>query len=133
MDEHDVIDDKFAAEITDRYDRYARELPQIDVGTAVRVQDPGSKKWDCCGTVICCGNRRDYRIKMQSGRVYWRNRRFIRLDHMGGTTSATNTEPEDNNPADQVTMIPAKTRKLWKVTLTEPIRRSPRIADRKIN
>ena len=25
-------------------------------------------------------NRRDYRVKMWSGRVYWRKRRFLRID-----------------------------------------------------
>jgi hypothetical protein len=33
------------------------------------------------GTVISVGKHQDYRVKLHSGRVYWRNRRFLKPDY----------------------------------------------------
>ena len=51
------------------------------IADEVRVQDPLSKRWDRIGVVVGIGRHRDYHIKMPNGRVYWRNRRFLRLLH----------------------------------------------------
>jgi len=42
------------------------------------VQDPRTGRWDRTGVVVGVGERRDYLVKMPSGRVWWRNRRFLR-------------------------------------------------------
>ena len=61
-----------------RHNVHARTLPLIPVGTRVRVQHPLTKLWDTTGTIISSNKKRDYRIMMPSGRIYWRNRKYIR-------------------------------------------------------
>jgi len=60
------------------YDRTARSLKPIKVGSQVLIQDPASKRWTKSGTVMSVGKNRDYRVVTPSGRTYWRNRRFLR-------------------------------------------------------
>ena len=62
----------------DRYDSGAKPLNQLQIGQKVRIQDPNSKKWDRVGHIVGIGRNRDYHVKLPSGRVYWRNRRFMR-------------------------------------------------------
>ena len=64
----------------ERYNKNARPLPSIKIGTTVRIQDPTSKLWDRSGIVVSVGKNRDYRVKQPSGRTLWRNRRFLRED-----------------------------------------------------
>ena len=52
----------------------------IPINTEVRIQDPISKDWSIKGTIVSIGRKRDYRIQLPNGRIYWRNRRFIRTD-----------------------------------------------------
>ena len=80
------------------YDRMAHDLKPIAVGTKVRVQDAISKKWDKVGVVTDVGNRRNYRILMKSGRVYWRNRRFLRVFH-GDLEDEKDDESKSPDPA----------------------------------
>ena len=61
-----------------RYDSHARPLPQLDIGADVSIQHPATKEWDRVGVVVSVGKNRDYRIKLPSGSVLWRNRRFLR-------------------------------------------------------
>ena len=60
------------------YNRTAHELPQLAVGTKVAVQDHRTRKWDKYGTIVEVGRNRDYMIRLVSGRVWRRNRRFLR-------------------------------------------------------
>ena len=69
-----------------RYDSQSRRLHLIPVGSALRIQDHRTRRWDRRGTVIEVGKNRDYQIKFQSGRILWRNRKFIHIDY-----------PEPNN------------------------------------
>ena len=65
-------------EVQRQYDQHARPLPQLSVGQHVRVQDPTSHRWDKVGVVMGRGRSRDYELRLPSGRVWWRNRRFLR-------------------------------------------------------
>ncbi|XP_045105438.1 uncharacterized protein LOC123500957, partial [Portunus trituberculatus] len=47
-------------------------------GDVVRIQDPTTQRWDKVGTIMGVGRSRAYLLKMPSGRVWWRNRRFLR-------------------------------------------------------
>ena len=69
-----VLKEKAAA----YYDSGAKDLTPFVIGTQVRIQDPSTRLWDKIGEVVAIGSRRTYRIKLPSGRVYWRNRRFLR-------------------------------------------------------
>lgn len=79
----DIMDcrDRAQYEQMERVEEHANPIPPIPTNTAVRVQNPMSKRWDRCGIVISIGYRRDYRVKMQSGRVYWLKRRFLCIEH----------------------------------------------------
>ena len=67
-----------AEKVAARYDGQARELPKLHVGQHVRLQDPKTHRWDKVGLVMGCGKARTYEVRVPSGRVYWRNRRFLR-------------------------------------------------------
>ncbi len=57
----------------------ATELKELSVGDMVRVQHHMTKRWDLIGEVIEIRPRgRSYLIRSESGRLYWRNRRFLR-------------------------------------------------------
>ncbi|MFO0089677.1 MAG: RNase H-like domain-containing protein, partial [bacterium] len=64
--------------VKERYDKRAKDLKPLPVGMAVRIQDPKTKRWDRFGTIIAVGSHRDYQVKGESGRVYVRNRLFLR-------------------------------------------------------
>ena len=85
------------------YNASAHPLEPLQVGDHVRLQNPVSKRWDKLGTVVGIGYHRDYLVKTPSGRVAWRNRRFLRqslqspeaLSHEQTTTSTSDgTAPE---------------------------------------
>ena len=59
------------------YNRNAKDLPPLHIGDHVILQNPANKKWDRTGIIVSIGKRRDYNIKLPSGRLLWRNRRFI--------------------------------------------------------
>jgi len=61
-----------------RYDETSRSLSALPIGTRVRMQNDRSKLWDRVGVIVSIGQHRSYRIKLESGSVLWRNRRFIR-------------------------------------------------------
>ena len=67
-----------AEDVEDRYNLRARPLPVLGVGVHVRIQSPTSKRWDTSGVVMGVGRSRDYHVRMPSGRILWRNRRFLR-------------------------------------------------------
>ena len=79
-DEQDASCRQAHARNEERYNRQSRPLPQLRIGTQVRLQNPITKKWDRVGVIIGIGRHRNYRVKLPSGRVYWRNRRFMKPD-----------------------------------------------------
>ena len=80
-------------DITERYDAHAKPLEPLLVGSMARIQDSTTKRWDKVGTVMGIGNSRDYLIRLPSGRVWWRNRRFLR---------PTSPQPDDTDSATSV-------------------------------
>ena len=60
------------------YNKRKKLLNPLKIGQHVRFQDHTTKKWLRSGLITSIGRNRDYRIKLPSGRVCWRNRRFIR-------------------------------------------------------
>ena len=54
-------------------------LPPLTIHSEVRIQDPHTKSWDQCGTIVRIGARRAYRVQLPSGRGCWRKRRSLRL------------------------------------------------------
>lgn len=62
----------------ERHDATARTLTVLRIGSYVDVQDHVSGRWDRMGVIVGVGKRRDYLVKMGSGRTLWRNRKFLR-------------------------------------------------------
>ena len=77
-DEVEAKAELMRGKVTERYNARARLLPSLCVGQLVVMQDNRSKKWDKCGTVVEVGENRDYLMKLSSGRIFRRNRRFLR-------------------------------------------------------
>ncbi|XP_068216422.1 uncharacterized protein [Palaemon carinicauda] len=67
-----------AEQVKQQYDQHARPLPKLEIGQTVRIQDPISHRWEKVGVVMGFGKSRDYEVRLPSGRVWWRNRRFLR-------------------------------------------------------
>ena len=65
-----------------RYNKSAKPLPPFAIGHHVNIQHHKTGLWDKNGTIVGIGSNRDYLIKLNSGRVYWRNRRFLRTHHV---------------------------------------------------
>ena len=86
-----------------QYDAHAKPLPPLQLGAHVRVQDPVSKRWDTVAIVMGKGRSRDYLIRSMSGRVLWRNRRFLREIPSPTTESADEEQLEVKPPKPQVT------------------------------
>jgi hypothetical protein len=42
------------------------------------IQHHVTKRWIKTGKIIKASKNRDYHVMLPSGRVYWRNRRFLR-------------------------------------------------------
>ena len=59
-------------------DRSGKPLPTLTLHSEVRIQDPHTKTWDQCGTIVRIGARRAYRVQLPSGRGCWRKRRSLR-------------------------------------------------------
>jgi transposase InsO family protein len=67
------------SEIKKKYDITAKTLSILEVGDIVRVQHQTTKKWDLIAKIMEIKPRkRSYLLKSETGRLYWRNRRFIR-------------------------------------------------------
>ncbi len=82
------------------YDKGARTLKELQVGDVVRVQHHQTKRWDLIGEVVRTKPRgRSYLIKSETGRLYWRNRRYLRIyvDAEGdnATDTGSGTEPQE--------------------------------------
>ena len=60
------------------YNQSAKTLDSLEIGTSVWIQDPKTRKWDGIGEIVGKGRFRDYLMKLPSGKILWRNRRFIR-------------------------------------------------------
>ncbi|XP_032784417.2 uncharacterized protein K02A2.6 [Daphnia magna] len=63
---------------TEHFNRRAHPLPPLQVGNAVLIQHPISKCWSTPGVITEVGPNRDYLVKTPAGRVFRRNRRFLR-------------------------------------------------------
>ena len=82
---NDQAASSLAAKAWQQHDQQAKPLPVLKHGTVVRVQHPHSKRWDTVAEMIeMKRSSRSYGVKTESGRVLWRNRRFLRLFYPQG-------------------------------------------------
>ena len=80
------------------YNQHAKPLKSLRIGDKVRIQDPATKKWDRCGDIVGIGKNRDYHVRLPSGRVLWRNRRFVKP----AAIVSQETEEDSENSARKV-------------------------------
>lgn len=59
------------------YNASAKELPRLKVTDRVAVQDAQTRKWDRYGVIVEAMRHNDFLVKLTSGRVLRRNRRFL--------------------------------------------------------
>ena len=106
-----AVRDKVSKKIQEKarvhYDAHAHPMRTIPVGTTVRVKDPKTRPWDKRGIVMSIGKRHDYRVKLPSGRILWRNWRYVREDFL---TPATTTAEQDSTNDDNHYIISIKRR-----------------------
>ena len=76
----------------------ADRLPELDHGQRVAVQDKDTKKWSRFGNVVGKPRKRSYHVKMDSGAVVWRNRRFLKPMPMPRPTDSTPSTPSMVTP-----------------------------------
>jgi len=84
---YDLIDVTSAAQgrkrarekIKQNFDKHAYSLPKLSIGESVFLQNPFNHKWDSIGKVIeVRHDGRSYKVEGNNGRVYLRNRRFLK-------------------------------------------------------
>ncbi len=94
------------------YNKRTRPLAAFVVGNHVLIQHPVSKQWATTGIIVEVGRHRDYLIKTPAGRIFRRNRRFLRpripvVPANGGAPAATPIQPEPA-PAPEPAQPPAQ-------------------------
>ncbi|XP_066951839.1 uncharacterized protein [Macrobrachium rosenbergii] len=82
---------------TTRYNASATDLKVFIVGDKVRIQDAATKEWDRIGEIVKVGPRnRCYFIRLSSsGKLCWRNRRYLRKYHGGDIKEETYTSVDE--------------------------------------
>lgn len=67
------------AKIVERYNKYTHNLPPLQAGDTVAIQNPVNRRWNKTGKIISSLPDRQYRIRVNgSRRITLRNRRFLR-------------------------------------------------------
>eukprot|EP00094_Tigriopus_californicus_P014519 TCALIF_14151-PA protein Name:"Protein of unknown function" AED:0.23 eAED:0.23 QI:0/-1/0/1/-1/1/1/0/111 len=70
---------KLRYQAKDRYDSGALELPKLKIGDVVRVQHDTQKRWDLVSEIVGIDKRGcSYYVCTETGKLYWRNRRYLR-------------------------------------------------------
>ena len=64
--------------VRERFNARSKPLDKLPIGANVWIQDPNSKKWTQSGKVIAIGERRSYDVRLGDGRIWTRNRKFLR-------------------------------------------------------
>ena len=112
------------------YNLKAKDLPKLNPGNMVCIQDSSSKLWNKEGEVIDVSSTgRSYKVLLSNGKKYWRNRRFIRpvtqdtapkMDDTGlphSTTRNDTTNDMNHSGAPNGQIYKAKLRKSPKKTI----------------
>ena len=81
----------------EQFDKRTKSLKKLEVGGIVLVQDPVTKLWDKVAVIQDIARRnRSYTLKTETGRILWRNRRFIK-PYKVDTRSKEADEEEDGS------------------------------------
>ena len=97
--------------VTIQYNRTAHPLPRLQPGTHVDLQDPSTKLWQQHGVIVSAGRHRDYQVRLPSGRVLRRNRRFLRPRVMPAPVPTSAPAPAPTPPTTAAPATSAQPRR----------------------
>ena len=61
-----------------RFNRDARDLPELQVGQLVRIFNFRTRLWDTKAVIINKDRNRSYQVRTETSSILWRNRRFVK-------------------------------------------------------
>ena len=61
-----------------RFNRDAKDLPELQVGQLVRIYNFKTKQWDTKAVIINKSRNRRYQVRTETSSILWRNRRFVK-------------------------------------------------------
>ncbi|XP_045108661.1 uncharacterized protein K02A2.6-like [Portunus trituberculatus] len=113
------------------HDKTSKPLSQLQIGALVDVWDHATNRWGLLGIITGVGSRRDYLVKMGSGRTLWRNRRFLRSHQNEGVfTYASPSQSPPNVVGENIPSVdqpePRKLLADQHLSASPPLRRSTR-------
>ena len=62
----------------EHYDKHARNLPELNIGDHVRLQDMHNNRWSQSGVIKSKLPNRSYLVEIDNGEIRRRNRRHLR-------------------------------------------------------
>ena len=113
--------------IEEQYNSHARALPPLKPGTSVRIQDPKSKLWDTCGTIISVGKNRDQRSSILEKQALHLTQHGHRKRGRGEGGSSWKLLAAITDSVPQVKRRRGRPRRQDNKLAAEPSRRSSRI------
>jgi transposase InsO family protein len=121
------------------YNQTSRPLKPLQMGDLVRIQNQDTKEWDRVGKIVEVRPFRKYMVKLPSGKVWTRNRRFLRKREL----QAEDTQPmqqdknpgpkQDENPDPRQNKSPGLKSLLKKTDESSELRRSSRPHKKKVH
>ena len=69
----------------ERFNRTARDLPELQIGQLVRVFNFKTRQWDMKAEIINKDANRSYQLRTGNSTILWRNRRFVKEVRRGLT------------------------------------------------
>lgn len=95
-----------------RHDRRSRKLERLKTGDIVRIQNPSTRVWDVFGKILeCFPNGRSYMIRTETGRLKWRNRKFLRRVQHQEMMDPEKTNPDTKNNDSDTLEQPQRVRR----------------------
>ena len=61
-----------------RFNRDARDLPELQIGQLVRIYNFKTRQWDLKAEIINKDVNRSYQLRTKNSTILWRNRRFVK-------------------------------------------------------
>ena len=97
-DIRDAKETEVKEKIKDYFNSRTKPLSKLSIGTRVRVQNQVTKKWDKIGNIIAIGERRSYDVRLENGRVWTRNRRYLRPQAVKFADEVEDVKEEESSP-----------------------------------
>eukprot|EP00057_Strongylocentrotus_purpuratus_P012550 XP_011667024.1 PREDICTED: uncharacterized protein K02A2.6-like [Strongylocentrotus purpuratus] len=122
----------------ERYDKHARDLPELNIGQTVRLQNMHNNRWSQSGIVKVKLPNRSYLVETEYGEIRRRNRRHLRpaptrRDDRFQQTTQTDSDPDDNEdvsePTPERSGVPAQQASSYMTTRSGRISKPPNRMD----